>query len=296
MSLQQELERIERIVNERMSGMLPNEIEGRIGENRLAKAMRYSVLAPGKRVRPFLVMTSANLFGVSEACSSQVAAAIEYVHAFSLIHDDLPALDNDDVRRGQPSLHKKFDEATAILAGDALLTFAFEVLAHETTHSDPSVRAELVSCFAKAIGYEGMIGGQMLDMISEEKELNVEQITRLQRQKTGMLFAAACEAGAILGKAPQNVRNALRGYANNVGLVFQITDDILDATTDSNTDGSKRQDKSAGKGTYISVMGVDKAKMQCQHLTKQAIEYLNVFGKNGTHLCDLAKFIENRSV
>lgn len=295
MSLKQELERVENIVNERMSGMLPSEVEGRIGENRLAKAMRYSCLSGGKRVRPFLVMTTASLFGVSESCASQVAAAIEFVHAFSLIHDDLPALDDDDTRRGQPSLHVKFDEATAVLAGDALLTFAFEVLSHETTHSDPSVRLELISSFSKAIGYTGMIGGQMLDMISEEKELNIEQITRLQRQKTGMLFAAACEAGAILGKAPQNVRNALRGYANNIGLVFQITDDLLDAIADTNEDGTKRKDKSSGKGTYISIMGIEKARNQAQILTKQAIEYLNVFGKNADNLRDLANFIVSRT-
>jgi farnesyl diphosphate synthase len=295
MSLNQDLERVAQIVNDRMSGMLPDEVDGRIGENRLAKAMRYSCLSGGKRIRPFLVMTTASLFGVSETCASQVAAAIEFVHAFSLIHDDLPALDDDDTRRGQPSLHVKFDEATAVLAGDALLTFAFEVLSHETTHSDPQVRLELISSFSKAIGYTGMIGGQMLDMISEEKELNIEQITRLQRQKTGMLFAAACEAGAILGKAPQNVRNALRGYANNIGLVFQITDDLLDATVEANSDGTKRKDKSSGKGTYIGIMGIEKSKQQAQLLTNQAIEHLNVFGKNAEPLRELASFIVSRT-
>jgi farnesyl diphosphate synthase len=293
--LKQELERVEKLVNEKMSGILPEEIQGKIGENRLARAMRYSVLAPGKRVRPFLVMKSSALFGVSETCSSQVAAAIEFVHAFSLIHDDLPALDNDDERRGQPSCHKQFDEATAILAGDALLTYAFELLSHETTHHDPLVRIELVNAFAKATGFSGMIGGQMIDLLSEDRDLNIEQITRLQRMKTGELFQVSCEAGAILGKAPRNLRNALRGYASNMGLVFQITDDLLDATVEVNEDGTPRIDKSSEKGTYISVMGIDKAKQQAELLTKQAVEFLNVFGKNAECLKDLALMILGRT-
>jgi farnesyl diphosphate synthase len=232
---------------------------------------------------------------VSETCSSQVAAAIEFVHCFSLIHDDLPALDDDDERRGQPSLHKQFDEATAILAGDALLTFAFEILSHDTTHHDPLVRIELVNAFAKATGFGGMIGGQMIDLISEERDLNIEQITRLQRMKTGELFQVSCEAGAILGKAPRQLRNALRGYANNIGLVFQITDDLLDATVALNEDGTPRVDKSSEKGTYVSVLGIDKAKQQAQLLTKQAVEYLNVFGKNADCLKDLAFMILDRT-
>ncbi len=294
-TLKLELARIEKLVNDRMSGLLPEEISGKVGENKLARAMRYAVLAPGKRIRPFLVMKTANLFGVSETCASQVAAAIEFVHCFSLIHDDLPALDDDDERRGQPSLHKQFDEATAILAGDALLTFAFEVLAHETTHSDPTVRIELVQAFSKATGFAGMIGGQMIDLISEERDLNIEQITRLQRMKTGELFQVSCEAGAILGKAPKNLRNALRGYANNIGLVFQITDDLLDATVEMNEDGTPRVDKSSEKGTYVSVLGIDKAKQQASLLTKQAVDYLNTFGKNADCLKDLAYTILERS-
>ena len=294
-NLKNELKRIEDLVNEKMDDVLPEEIEGRIGENRIARAMRYSSLAPGKRVRPFLVMESASLFGVSESCAAQVAAAIEFVHCFSLIHDDLPALDDDDERRGKPSLHKEFDEATAILAGDALLSFAFEVLAHETTHHDSFVRCELISAFSKSIGINGMIGGQMIDILSEERELNIEQITRLQRMKTGALFQVSCEAGAILGKAPRNIRNALRGYSNNIGLVFQITDDLLDAITEENQDGSPRTNKSEEKGTYISIMGVEKAKAQANILTDQAIEHLNTFGKSADRLRDLAKMILNRS-
>lgn len=293
--LKSELQRIESLVNEKMGGILPEEIEGRIGENRLARAMRYSALSEGKRIRPFLLMQSASLFGVGESCASQVAAAIEMVHAFSLVHDDLPALDDDDERRGRPSLHKQFDEATAILAGDALLAFAFEVLSHESTHSDSFVRCELVSAFAKSVGVNGMIGGQMIDIISEDRELNIEQITRLQKMKTGELFRVSCDAGAILGKAPHSLRNSLRGYASNIGLVFQITDDLLDAVSSVNDDGAPRNNKSEEKGTYIAVMGKDKAISQAELLTAQAIEHLKPFGKRADLLRDLANRILKRT-
>lgn len=295
--LKAELSRVEKLVNEKMDALLPIEIEGRVGENRLARAMRYSALSGGKRIRPFILLQTANLFGVSESCSLMAAAAIEFVHCFSLVHDDLPALDDDDERRGQPSLHKKFDEATAILAGDALLAFAFEVLSHETTHIDTSVRLELVSCFSKSIGSNGMVGGQMIDILSEERDLNIEQITRLQRLKTGQLFQASCEAGAILGKATKTARNALRGYANNLGLVFQITDDLLDATVERNEDGTPRKNKSEEKGTYVAVLGIEKARQQATILTAQAKDYLNVFGKcqSGNMLCDLADMVLNRT-
>ena len=296
-NLKEEISRVEKLVNEKMDALLPTEVEGRIGENRLARAMRYSALAGGKRIRPFILLQTANLFGVSESCSLMAAAAIEFIHCFSLVHDDLPALDNDDERRGQASLHKKFDEATAILTGDALLTYAFEVLSHETTHYEPSVRLELISCIARATGANGMIGGQMIDILSEQRDLNMDQITRLQRMKTGQLFQASCEAGAILGKATRNARMALRGYASNLGLVFQITDDLLDATVERNEDGSSRKNKSEEKGTYIAVLGVDKAKQQAEILTTQAKEHLKTFGKcEGVNmLSDLADMVLNRS-
>lgn len=277
------------LIDQKMDNLLPTEREGRIGENRLARAMRYSVMSPGKRLRPFMVIASADLFGVSRESALQVAAAVEFIHAYSLIHDDLPALDNDDLRRGKPSLHKEFDEATAILAGDALLTFAFEVLSHPSTHSDALARAELVQVFAKSAGTSGMIGGQMIDLLAEERELNIEQITRLQRMKTGALFAVCCEAGAILGKAPISLRTALRGYANDMGLVFQITDDILDAEA-----AKGRQNKSGEKGTYVSIMGMDKAKMQAKILTDQAISHLHVFDKKAECLRELARFVYER--
>ena len=276
-------------IEEKLDALLPTEREGRIGENRLSRAMRYSVMSPGKRLRPFLVMASSSLFGVGKDSALQVAASIEFIHAYSLIHDDLPALDDDDLRRGRPSCHKEFDEATAILAGDALLTFAFEVLSHPSTHSDGGVRAELVQCVAKACGASGMVGGQMIDLLSGERELNIEQITRLQRLKTGALFAISCEAGAILGKAAIQPRNALRGYANDMGLAYQITDDLLDAEAREG-----RQNKSEEKGTYVSIMGVEKARMQAELLTTQAIAHLHVFDKKADPLRDLARHMFER--
>src|SRR5438132_3036888 len=189
--------------------VVPPDLEARVYD-----AMRYSALAPGKRLRPFLVLASARLFGVALRCGLQVAAAIEMVHAYSLVHDDLPAMDNSDLRRGRPTCHKQFDEATAVLAGDGLLTSAFEVLAHPDTHGDPAVRCELVSALATAAGPAGMVGGQMIDLIAERQRLEIGAITRLQRMKTGALIAFSCEAGAILAKAPGEARVALRGYAH----------------------------------------------------------------------------------
>ncbi len=179
--------------------------------------MRYAALGPGKRLRPFLVLAGARLFGVARQCALQVAAAIEMVHAYSLVHDDLPAMDDSDLRRGRPTCHKEFDEATAILAGDGLLTMAFEVLAHPDTHADPAVRCELVAALAAAAGAAGMVGGQMIDLIAEHRSLDIGAITRLQRMKTGALIAFSCEAGAILAKAAAEPRIALRGYAHDLG-------------------------------------------------------------------------------
>ncbi|HEX9490398.1 MAG TPA: polyprenyl synthetase family protein, partial [Stellaceae bacterium] len=198
-------------------------------ESRVFEAMRYAALAPGKRLRPFLVLAGSQLFAVSRRSALQVAAAIELVHAYSLVHDDLPAMDNSDLRRGRPTCHKAFDDATAILAGDGLLTLAFEVLAHTDTHGDPAVRCELVASLAQAAGSHGMVGGQMIDLIAEHRpDLDIGAITRLQRLKTGALIAFACESGAVLGKASVEVRLALRGYAHDLGLAFQIADDLLD--------------------------------------------------------------------
>lgn len=293
-NLQSAIQKISDQLNEKMGDLLPKANNGRIGESRLAEAMRYAVLSQGKRLRPFLVITSASLFGVSDYSAIQTACAVEFIHAYSLVHDDLPALDNDDFRRGQPSCHKKFDEATAIMAGDALLTLAFEVVSHPSTHADPAVRADLVLALAESCGAKGMVGGQMIDLVSDHTKLNMEEITRMQRMKTGALFAISCEAGAILGKAARPLRNALRGYAHDIGLVFQITDDILDAELGGKTGGQYRQDKSAGKGTYVSALGLEKAKIQAKILANQAIAHLDVFGKRADLLKQLAKFIVER--
>jgi farnesyl diphosphate synthase len=277
---------------QKMEMLLP-EVDGS-GESLLLEAMRYSALAPGKRLRPFLTVVAANLFGVSRDSALQAAAAIEFVHTYSLIHDDLPAMDNDDVRRGQPSSHVKFDEATAILAGDGLLTYAFEVLADKSTHSSNTVRCELIRCLAKASGPRGMVGGQMMDLhASKEDEIAINKIIRLQRLKTGELFAISCEAGAILGNASMNLRNLLRGYAHDIGLAFQITDDLLDATS-VNESSIERMDKSSEKATFVNAMGVEKAREQARVLADQAKRHLHTFGKKADLLRDLADFIVNR--
>lgn len=261
----------------------------------LVEAMRYSALGGGKRVRPFLVVSSARLFNVAESCALRVAAAVEMVHCYSLIHDDLPAMDNDDLRRGQPTCHIKFDEATAILAGDALLTRAFEVLVGEATHSDPKVRCDLVSEMAKSIGVGGMVGGQVLDLMAENKELTIPEITRLQRLKTGMLIGYSCECGAILGKAPLAARQALHAYAHDVGLAFQIVDDLLDVEGDAETVGkSTQKDGAAGKATFVSLLGVERARAQADMLADQASAHLELFKEKADPLRELARFVVNR--
>ncbi len=279
-------------INETLDRLLP--IDDR-PESRLIEAMRYSTLSGGKRVRPFLVMTSARLFNVAESCALRAASAVEMVHCYSLIHDDLPAMDDDDLRRGRPTCHVEFGEATAILAGDALLTRAFEVLSEEPTHSDPKVRCELVAALAAAIGVEGMVGGQMLDLLAEHHDLTIPAITRLQRLKTGMLIGYSCEAGAILGKAPEPARNALRAYAHDLGLAFQIVDDLLDAEGDEKDVGKKtHKDAAAGKATFVSLLGLDRARAQADMLAVQAAEHLELFEEKAQPLKDLARFVVNR--
>ncbi len=265
-------------------------------ESRVVEAMRYTTLAGGKRIRPFMVTASADLFNVDRAHSLRVAAAIEMVHSYSLIHDDLPAMDNDDLRRGKPTCHIKFDEATAILAGDALLTKAFEVLADDETHGDPTVRMELVSALAKASGDAGMVGGQMLDLFAEDHDLKMPEITRLQRMKTGALIAVSCEAGAILGKASENARHVLHAYAHDVGLAFQIADDLLDVEGDEKALGKKTgKDAAAGKATFVSLLGVERAREQASLLAEQAASLLEIFAEKGKLLKELAQFVVNRS-
>lgn len=264
-------------------------------EAELIEAMRYAVLDGGKRIRPFLTMASANLFNVKPERALRVAAAVEMVHCYSLVHDDLPAMDDDELRRGQPTCHIKFGEATAILAGDALLTKAFEVLADEDTHPDSHVRADLVMALAKAAGPEGMVGGQMLDLVAESQTLNMPEITRLQRMKTGMLIAISCEAGAILGKASEGAKHALHAYAHDLGLAFQIADDLLDVEGDEKTVGKKTgKDEKAGKATFVSLLGLERARAQAEMLVVQACEHLDLFGEKADSLRNLAEFVIKR--
>ena len=264
-------------------------------EMRLYEAMRYATLGGGKRLRPFLVMQSADLFGVSERSALRTGAALELVHCYSLVHDDLPAMDDDDLRRGRPTVHKKFDDATAILAGDALLPLAFEILADSDTHANARTRIELIAALAKASGAHGMVGGQMIDLQAESRTLDIGEITRLQRLKTGELIAFACEAGAILGGASDNAREALRGYAHDLGLAFQIADDLLDVEGTAEEVGKAvNKDQNAGKATFVSILGVEHARTQAHRLADQAISHLAPFGDNANLLSQAARFVVER--
>ncbi len=264
-------------------------------ERRLIEAMRYSALGGGKRLRPFLVTESARLFSVAGPAALRAGAALEMVHCYSLVHDDLPAMDNDDLRRGRPTTHKAFDDATAILAGDALLTRAFEIMAHPATHGDAAVRAELVLALALAAGAEGMCGGQMIDIEAEKQTLDLGAITRLQRMKTGALINFGVEAGAILGKAPTALRHALAGYAHDLGLAFQIADDLLDVEGSAETVGKATgKDQARGKATFVSLLGIDRARSQADMLADQAVAHLEPFGPSADLLRDVARWVVER--
>ena len=259
------------------------------------QAMRYSVMAGGKRLRPFLVIASADLFNVSRSSSERIAAAVEMIHTYSLIHDDLPAMDDDNLRRGEPTCHLKFDEATAILAGDALLTLAFEVIAHSDTHDSAKIRADLVLEISHAVGAQGMVGGQMLDLVAEKNILGMPEVTRLQRMKTGALINCSCQSGAILGKASETQRHLLNAYAYDIGLAFQITDDLLDIDGHPKELGKAiNKDTKAGKATFVSQLGVERARSQAVILTNQAIKHLDICGEKASLLRDLAKFVIER--
>ncbi len=279
-------------VNSELAALLPS-AEG--PERRLLSAMRYSTLAGGKRLRAFLVLSTADLFEVDRRCALRVAAAVEFVHTYSLVHDDLPAMDDDDLRRGLPTAHVEFDEATAILSGDALLTLAFEVLAEEATHVRASVRCELVRALAAAAGCRGMVAGQMIDLDFENAEVDVAAITRLQRLKTGALIAFSCESGAILGQARGSLRRALQAYARDLGLAFQIADDLLDAEGDAAELGKAAgKDEEAGKATFVSLLGADRARGQARMLADRARSHLGPFGDRVDGLRDIADFVVER--
>lgn len=279
-------------VEDKLEQLLPN-AEG--PEGRLFQAMRYAVFAGGKRFRPFLACESAKLFDVQPDAALRVAAAIECIHTYSLVHDDLPCMDDDDLRRGLPTVHRKFDEATAVLAGDALLTIAFEILADPDTHQDPYIRNELTRRLALAVGGHGMVGGQMIDLLSEGTDVEIGGIIRMQQLKTGALIAYACEAGAVMGHASTEALHALHAYAHDMGLAFQIADDLLDQEGDVETLGkTPGKDANVGKATFVAIMGVEKARNQARMLADQAIQHLDLFDEKADLLREAARFVINR--
>jgi len=266
---------------------------------RLNAAMRHALLGGGKRFRPFLVIESAGLFGIEAHAALDAATAFECVHCYSLVHDDLPSMDNDDVRRGQPTVHKAFDEWTAILAGDALLTLAFEILARPQTNADPGVRAEMTRLLARAAGGSGMVLGQMLDLEAEKRgepqRMTGEHVRRLQSLKTGALTAAACEAGAVLAHAPDKQRAALKGYGDKLGLAFQIADDLLDAEGDAERMGKATgKDSAAGKATLVGIIGIAEARAQLAAAVENAERELREFGDDAATLVEAAHFAASR--
>lgn len=290
--LAEALTAVSQAVNSELDRLLP---VSDTPDSRVQEAMRYSTLDGGKRLRPFLVMQSASLFNVAESSAIRVACAIEMIHCYSLVHDDLPCMDDDDLRRGRPTCHKQFDEATALLAGDALQTKAFEILAGPATHADPAVRCELVADLAHASGGQGMVGGQMIDLQANELDLDVAGITRLQQLKTGRLFSFSCEAGAVLGKAHGELRLALRNYAHDLGLAFQIHDDVLDVEGDVAEVGKRlNKDADAGKATFVSLLGLEQAKVQANMLAEQACRHLDPFGDKADLMRDVARFVVRR--
>jgi farnesyl diphosphate synthase len=263
--------------------------------DRLYAAMRHAAIGGGKRLRPLLVTATAALFHVDRAVAVRVGTAVEAIHVYSLVHDDLPCMDDDDMRRGKPTVHRAFDDATAVLAGDSLHALAFEILASPQTHPDPFVRGELVSTLALASGPEGMAGGQMMDIEAENATFDLQTVMRLQALKTGALIAASVEMGAILGHIPTEGRTHLRGYARDIGLAFQIADDILDVEGDPELAGKALQkDADAGKGTFVSLMGLERAKQQAEMLVAQANEHLSCYGTEANLLRAIANYITER--
>ena len=275
--------------------------EERARPKRLMDAMRHVSLGGGKRLRPFLVVETAALFNAPRERALMAGAALEFVHCYSLAHDDLPAMDNDDLRRGRPTAHKAFDEATAILAGDGLLTLAFDVLARPETHPNPAVRAELVLALARGAGLGGMVGGQMLDLAAEGRfdgkvqKLETADVKLLQTMKTGALLRFGCLAGAILGEATPLKRDALDRYGTLLGEAFQIADDLLDVEGDAATVGKATgKDAAVNKGTFVSVLGLDPAKARLKALVTEAEAALAPFGRDGEVLKMAARFVAER--
>lgn len=261
----------------------------------LYSAMRHAAIGGGKRLRPMLVVAACDLFHVDRHRALRVGLAIECIHVYSLIHDDLPCMDDDDMRRGKPTVHRAFDEAVAVLAGDSLQSLAFDVLADEATHADPFARIELVAELARAAGPAGMAGGQMMDIAAEKTPFDLTTTTRLQQLKTGALFGFCLEAGAIMGRLPVEGRTKLRGYARDLGLAFQIADDLIDATGDAATAGKAvGKDAAAGKATFVSLLGLERARTQATMLVDQAIGHLHGYGREADLLREIARFTIRR--
>jgi len=290
--LAESLQAIARDIDSMFDALLPAAADNR---SVLDQAMRHAAIGGGKRLRPLLLTATAAMFGVDRSQALRAATAMEAVHVYSLVHDDLPCMDDDDLRHGKPTVHKTFGEAIAVLAGDALQAFAFEVLADPATSGDPFVRAELVQVLASAAGAGGMVGGQMLDIAGEGQALTLPEITRLQQLKTGALLGAAVEMGAVLGKVPAEGRTHLRGYARDIGLAFQIADDLLDHEGDASKAGKAlRKDAEAGKQTFVGLLGAERAREQAQILVEQAIAHLAAHGQEADVLRALARFVVER--
>jgi farnesyl diphosphate synthase len=280
-----------KLVDATLDAVLPKP-QGR--QARVQEAMRYAIMAGGKRLRPFLVLHSARLFGVQDQRSLRVGAAIEALHTYSLVHDDLPCMDDDDLRRGRPTTHIAFDEMTAVLTGDALLTIAFEILADVRTHPAADVRCALIARLAEASGHSGMIGGQVIDMLADSN-FGVEDVIHLQRLKTGQLFEFSCEAGPILGQAAADDRARLKAYAEDMGVVFQITDDLLDVTSTAEKTGKAvGKDAQMGKQTLVTLMGVDGARAEAQRRARRAVEALGPYADRAPELSALPFFLLDR--
>lgn len=262
---------------------------------RLYEAMRYAAIGGGKRIRPVLVVAACDLFNVARERATRVALAVECVHVYSLIHDDLPCMDDDDLRRGKATVHRAFDESTAILAGDSLHALAFELLADEATHEDPFVRSELVCELARAAGPAGMAGGQMMDLMAAETKLDLAAVTRLQQLKTGALIGWCLEAAAIMARVPAEGRTALRGYARDIGLAFQIADDLIDHEGMQEKAGKRvGKDEAAGKETFVSLLGPERARQQAAALLDQAVDHLRSYGEEADLLRAVARFAVER--
>ena len=263
--------------------------------DRLFEAMRHAAIGGGKRLRPLLAVAAARLFAIDERRAVRVGTAIEAIHVYSLIHDDLPCMDDDDMRRGKPAVHKAFDEATAILAGDSLHALAFEILSDLETHEDPFVRAALTLDLARAAGPAGMAGGQMMDLAAEGQALDLQAVTRLQQLKTGALIEFAVEAACIMARLPAEGRTPYRGYARNIGLAFQIADDLIDHSGDAEAAGKRvGKDAELGKATIVSLLGPDRARQQADMLVEQAIEHLSGHGAEADLLRAIASFTTER--